>query len=86
MAKQKSTHLSVMGLGLGMGIYWGLSMIISGWMAMFDWGNQFVSTMASIYIGFEPSFIGSIVGGIWGFGDGFIGGIIVAAFYNLFRK
>lgn len=86
MAKEKSAKLSVIGLALGVGILWGLSMMICGWTSMFDWGGAFVSVMSSIYIGYEPSFIGGIIGGIWGFFDGFIAGGVVAFFYNVFKK
>lgn len=86
MAKEKNAKLSVMGLALGVGIYWGLAMVVTGWCAMFDWGNSFVSVMSSIYIGFEPSFIGGIVGGIWGFFDGLLAGAVSGYFYNMFRK
>jgi hypothetical protein len=86
MAREKSGRLSVIGMAIGVGIYWGLSMAIAGWTSMFDWGNGFVSVMSSIYIGYEASFIGGIIGGIWGFFDGFIAGALVAFFYNRFKK
>ena len=86
MAKEKCAKFSVIGLALGVGIYWGLSMVAAGWTSMFGWGNSFVSTMSSIYIGYDPSFVGGIVGGIWGFVDGFIAGAVVAFFYNMFKK
>lgn len=86
MPKEKTAKLSVMGLAIAGGIFWGLSMVVSGWAAMFNWANAFVEVMSSIYIGFEPTFIGAIIGGIWGFGDGFLAGLILAFFYNRFRK
>jgi len=86
MAKEKPAKFNVLGLALGVGIYWGLSMVIAGWTSIFGWGNAFVDVMASIYIGYEISFIGGIIGGIWGFVDGFIAGAVVAFFYNVFRK
>ena len=86
MAKEKSARLSVMGFALGIGICWGLCMILVGWTSMFGWGNVFLEMMASIYIGYEASFIGGIVGGIWGFAEGFLFGAVVAFFYNMFRK
>jgi len=86
MAKEKAAKFCWIGLALGVGIYWGLSMLVAGWTSMFGWGNSFVSMMSSIYIGYEPSFIGAIIGGIWGFFDGFIAGAVVAFFYNMFRK
>ena len=86
MAKEKSARLSIMGLGLGIGIWWGISMIVVGWTSIFGWGNAFVHAMSSIYIGFVPYFIGGIIGGIWGFVDGLIAGFLVAFFYNHFKK
>jgi len=86
MAKEKSARLSVLGLGLGGGVAWGLGMLIPGWTSMFGWGNLFVETMASIYIGYEGSFIGGVIGGIWGFFDGLLFGILVSFFYNRFKK
>lgn len=85
MPKEKSAKLSVIGLAIAVGICWGLSMVVSGWAAIFNWANAFVEVMASIYIGFEPSFIGGIIGGIWGFADGFIAGAVVGFFYNRFK-
>lgn len=86
MAKEKPHKLSVIGFALGIGIYWGLALIVTGWFAMFGWGNVFVQNWSSIYIGYEPTFIGSIIGGIWGFVCGFIAGAVSSFFYNMFRK
>jgi len=86
MAKEKPQKFSVIGLALGIGIYWGLAMLVAGWFSVIGWGNAFVQVMSSFYIGFESTFIGSIVGGIWGFVDGLIAGAVIAFFYNTFRK
>ncbi len=86
MVKEKTAKLSVIGLALGIGICWGISMVVAGWTSIFGWGNSFVSAMSSLYIGYDPSFIGGIIGGIWGFFDGFIGGVLISFFYNMFRK
>jgi len=73
-------------LGLGIGITWGLITIGAGISAMFGWAYDFVNVMDSVYIGYAPTFMGSIIGGIWAFVNGFVGGAIIASFYNLFRK
>lgn len=86
MKKEKSARLSIIGLALGVGICWGLCLLFTGWTSIFGWGTAFVSVLSSFYIGYEPSFIGGIIGGIWGFFDGFVLGVIVAFFYNVFRK
>ncbi len=75
--------LCVWGLGISFGIVWALTMLVMGWTSMWGWGTQLVNTMSSVYIGYVPSFGGAIVGAIWGFADGFIGGALIAFFYNL---
>lgn len=86
MAKEKTAKLSIIATALSAGITWGLGVLVAGWTSIYGWGNLFVSTMGSIYIGYEPSFIGGIIGGIWGFGDGFFFGLILSFLYNIFRK
>jgi hypothetical protein len=74
--------LNVKALAIGLGVSWAFAMLFLGWASMFGWGIKFVEIMASVYIGFAPSFIGGITGAIWGFFDGAIGGAIIACVYN----
>jgi len=78
----KVEKLSVRGLAVGLGVFWAVCMLFIGWASMFGWGVRFVEMMASVYIGFEPTFLGGIIGAIWGFIDGAIGGAIIAIVYN----
>ena len=81
------THLQVLPFGLALGIIWGVSMFLIGlstW--LFAWGGEWQTLMASVYMGYTPSLLGSLIGGVWGFLDAFIGGIIFAWLYNLFAK
>lgn len=78
------TRLSVWGLGLGMGITGAISMLFLGLVSSwFNWGTGLVTEIASLYIGFHSSLVGAIFGALWGFVDWFIGGLLIAAFYNL---
>ena len=43
-----------------------------------------VAVLSSVYIGYSPTFVGSITGAVWGFVDGFIGGVLIAWLYNKF--
>ena len=74
--------LNVKAAAIALGAAWGIYMLSLGWMAMFGWGADFVKLMSSVYIGFAPSFLGGIIGGIWAFVDGFVGGAIIAWVYN----
>lgn len=80
----KGCKLSPMGLGLSLGILWGLSIFGMGLMAYFyAYGKPFVEAMSVLYLGYEPSIKGSILGGIIGFVDAFIMGALIAWLYNL---
>jgi len=74
--------LNVKALAIALGSAWALCMLFTGWAAMFGWSTKFVEIMGSAYIGFEPSFLGGIIGALWGFLDGAIGGLVIALIYN----
>ena len=70
--------------GLSLGLIWGISMLVLGWVGMeTGLGVGFVETMRTIYIGYSATAKGFVWGGIWGFVHMFILGFIVAAIYNL---
>lgn len=74
--------LNIKALAFGLGVSWAFAMLFLGWASMFGWGTKLVEVMASVYIGYAPSFLGGIIGAIWGFFDGAIGGAIIAYAYN----
>lgn len=77
--------LSPVGLGLSLGILWGLSLLVIGLLAYYyAYGHPFVSAVGTLYLGYEPSIKGSIIGGLIGFVDAFITGFLIAWLYNRF--
>jgi hypothetical protein len=68
------------------GVAWAVCVLFAGWAAIFGWCTEFVAIMASIYIGFKANFFGSIIGAVWGFIDGAIGGGLIAVVYNAVIK
>lgn len=77
-------RLSVIGLGLALGITWAFAIFFLGIIAwLFGWGVAMVHLFGSFYIGYTPTFLGAIFGAIWGFFDCFIAGVIIAWLYNL---
>jgi hypothetical protein len=69
--------------GLACGLTWGGAMFLLGIIDMFTfWGDAWGVLMSTIYIGYTPTLLGSIIGGIWGFCDAGIGGTAVAWLYN----
>ncbi len=80
-------QLDVKALAIAAGISWASYMLLIGWLAaMFGFGTSFVEMISSMYIGFTPTFLGGIIGAIWGFVDGAIGGAIIAFVYNIVNK
>lgn len=78
--------LDVKSFALAWGVSFGLYGLFLGWAAMFGWGTGIVDAVSSLYIGFAPTFVGGIIGGVWAFFDGAIGGLIIALAYNAFAK
>ena len=82
--------LSIKGLALTSAILWGIAMLGMG-LANLVWGSygqQFLQMMASVYPGYHAirSVSGVIVGTLYGFADGLIGGAVFAWLYNQFAK
>ena len=74
-------------LGVGIGVILAVYAFLLGLIAMWwNWGTALVTTLGSLYIGYEPSFLGSIIGALWAFVDGFIAGVVIAWIYNKFQK
>lgn len=73
-------------LGVAIGVLWAIYVFFIGIAAMFGWGNALVETLASLYIGYEASVIGAIIGAIWAFIDGFVAGVVIAWIYNRLAK
>lgn len=75
--------LNARALAVGVGVSWAVCMLFVGWASIFGWGTRFVEVFASVYIGFAPTFLGGLIGALWGFIDGAIGGLIIALVYNI---
>ncbi|MBW2973876.1 bacteriophage holin [Candidatus Woesearchaeota archaeon] len=69
---------------LAAGIIWGLGCLILGLAAAYGYGTGFEKLFSTMYIGYSTTVGGSVIGGIWGFVDAFIGGYIFAWLYNKF--
>ncbi len=83
MAKSR---LDVKGLALSLGILWGAVTLLIGLVAITGYGLEWVELLSKVYIGYEATFIGSIIGGIYGFIDAGIAGALIAFLYNKFSK
>lgn len=74
-------------LALTSGILWGLAvMICTWWVLIFQTGGETFKLLNNFYFGYSVSFVGSLIGLVWGFVDGLICGFIFAWLYNLLCK
>jgi hypothetical protein len=79
--------LDVKAFGLACGLIWGGAMFLLGVIDIFStWCDGLGAIMATCYLGYSPTILGSIIGGIWGFCDAAIGGGCVAWLYNKLAK
>jgi Fe2+ transport system protein B len=79
--------LNTFSLALSMGIVFGLGIFtlnLLSWLT--GWGTAGMELIGSWYLGIAPTFVGSLIALGWGFGDGFIGGLLLAWLYNVFSK
>jgi len=81
------TKLSVCALATAGGLTSGLSVLTLGLLAN-HWqiGMAWLTTLASVYVGFAPTFKGIMIGIGWGFLSGFISGLVIAVIYNFSLK
>jgi hypothetical protein len=77
---------NIKALAVAIGVLWAIYVLFLGWIAAFGWGRELVTVLSSLYMGYKPTFLGGIIGGIWAFVDGAIAGAIIAWVYNLVAK
>jgi hypothetical protein len=78
--------LSVCGFAVAVGFMWAFGVVVTGLFAMIGYGEPIVGLLASMYLGYAATLKGILIGAVWGFIDGAIGGAIVALVYNFSLK
>jgi hypothetical protein len=88
MGTQAKRKISPLGLGLGLGTVWGVSLLITTWVSYYTgYAELFLNTMAgSIYPGYSITLPGSFVGLLYGYIDGILGGLVIGWIHNRFVK
>lgn len=80
-----NARLKVFSFGLAFGVTWAIGVALLGLLAwQFSWGNAMVDVFGSLYVGYSASLKGILIGTGYALADGFIGGVLLAFFYNLF--
>lgn len=83
--------LKVLPFSLATGIVWGINWFALAWWMILNEGiTREITLIGRIYRGFSISPEGSLIALLWGFGDGFLIGLLLSLIYNkllpLFQK
>ena len=79
--------LNVKAFALTFSLIWGLGIfLLTWWIIAFDGASAQITFLGRIYRGYTLTPMGSVIGLIWGLGDGFIGGLVFAWLYNLLSE
>jgi NhaP-type Na+/H+ or K+/H+ antiporter len=77
--------LNVKAFALAGGIAFGLAVfLLTIWYLIFGFEGHTLQKLHHVYLGYSVSFPGALIGLVWGFVDGFIGGAIFSWLYNRF--
>jgi len=72
-----------MSFGVAVGITLGLATFLLGIAGTYlGLGADLIYTLGGWYLGFDPTPLGSVAGGLWALVDGFIIGTVIAWIYN----
>jgi hypothetical protein len=79
--------LNVKALALASGLTWGFGVfLLTWWIMAFEGPTHDLMLIGHVYRGYDISAAGSVIGLVWGFADGMIGGAVFAWLYNLISK
>jgi hypothetical protein len=76
--------LNAKAFALTCAIVWAAAVLLyTWWIIVLEGATGETTLIGRIYIGYNISVVGSLIGAVWGFFDGLIGGFIFAWLYNL---
>ncbi len=84
---KKKNQLDPTNFGLSFGTVTAVSLLLLGLSAwLFGIGNGIVEASSYVHLGYEATFVGSLIGTFWGFVDGFVVGFLLIWLYNWFGQ
>lgn len=79
--------INIKNLALTLGILKALALFLLALIScLFSYGNLLITTLSSVFIGYNSSLLGSIIGLIYGFVSGSVLGALMALVYNILTK
>jgi hypothetical protein len=86
MAASDSANVDGVALGRAMGLLWAGAVVVLGLVARRGWGDEWRDLLADVYLGYDSTARGLVIGAVWAFVDGFVGASLLAWLYNWFRS
>ena len=86
--RELENHINVLNAGISFGLVMFLGMLFLSFSSHFlNWGNEVLDLISNVYLGYsDKTILNAVAGAIWGFFDGFLGGVFIAFFYNLVSR
>jgi hypothetical protein len=79
--------LNTKAFALTCGLIWGFGLFaLTWWIIAFDGASGERTLIGQLYRGYTVSPAGSLIGLVWAFADGWVGGAIFAWLYNLLTE
>lgn len=77
-------RLNVKAFALAFGLFWGVGLFaLTWWIILLEGATGSPTPIGRVYLGYNISPLGSLIGLGWAFADGLIGGAVFAWLYNL---
>ena len=77
--------LNVKALALACGLSWGLGLfVLTWWLICLEGASGSTTPLGRVYLGYNISPLGSLIGLAWALVDGAIGGAVLGWLYNFF--
>jgi hypothetical protein len=69
---------------ISVGVLWGAGLLGAGLVGAVTgtYAAEFIQSVGSVYLGYAPTYVGAVIGGLWGLLDGAFAGAFVAWLYN----
>jgi hypothetical protein len=79
-------RLDVKAFAMTCAVVWGLGLpLVTWWIIAFDGASLDPTWLGHVYRGYSLTLAGSLVGGVWAFFDGLIGGAVFAWLYDFLQ-
>jgi hypothetical protein len=86
MKNQRPGGVDGKALGKAMGMLWAGAVLLLGLTARHGWGSEWQDLLSDVYLGYDSTNQGLVIGAIWAFADGFVGAYFLAWLYNRFQS